>query len=54
MLILRNSYLTSGANPKINRFSDKSTKTELILCSLDANRIAEKKIALSDVEDLGY
>jgi len=51
---LRNSYLTIGANPKIKRLSERSTNTELILWSLDANRIAEKKIALSDVDDLGY
>lgn len=51
LFVLLSSCLIRGPNPNINRLMDKRTKTELILLSLDANNIAAKNIAFSEVED---
>lgn len=51
LFVLLSSCLISGPNPKINRFIDKRTNTELILLSLDASKIAAKNIAFSEVGD---
>ena len=45
------SCLMYGPNPKTSRFNDRRTKPELIFYSLEARRIAAKKIALRLVVD---
>ena len=43
--------LTKGANPKISKFVDSNTKTELIYCSLEDSSIEAKNMAFKEVAD---